>query len=212
MEPLLRLKRHQVDSASRVLARAFEHDPVCVAFFPDASKRVLHNYHLMRHSIRYNMRYGKVYITSPRLEGVALWQLEASLKEQEQEQAQQDKFRRLYLNWVNFGSWVGLGKGLERVKSLYEHVFSTHAELVPMRHWYCKTIGVDPNFQGQGFGSRLLTPMLARIDMEQLPCYLDTNTEENKGLYERFGFTVVKRYSIPGSDVINWSMVRETQG
>ena len=212
MEPLLRLKRRQVDSASRVLARAFKCDPICVAFFPDASKRVQQNYHLMRHSIRYNMRYGEVYITSPKLEGVALWQLEASMKEKEQEQEQQDKFRRLYLNWVNFGWWVGLGKGLEWVKTLYEPVFSTHAELVPMRHWYCKTIGVDPNFQGQGFGSRLLIPMLARIDMEQLPCYLDTNTEENIGLYERFGFTVVKRYAIPGSDVINWSMVREPLG
>jgi len=208
MDTLIRLRRSHVDGAAKVLARAFESAPVCVAFFPDASKRVLQNYDLMHHSIRYTMRYGEVYITSPNLEGVALWQRMASMNEQEQEQ--QDNFRMLYLNWLNFRLWLALGKGVERVKSLYEPVYSTHYELIPMRHWYCKTIGVAPKFQGQGFGSRLIKPMLARIDEEQLPCYLDTNTEENVALYEHFGFNVVKRYVIPDSDVINWSMIRES--
>jgi len=207
MDTLLRLKRSQVDSAAKVLARAFESDPVCIAFFPDASKRFLQNYALMDHSVRYNMRYGEVYITSPKLEGVALWQRTASLNEQELEQ--QDRFRRLYLSWLNFRWWLALGKGVERVKALYEPVFAIHDELVPMQHWYCQTIGIAPEFQGQGFGSRLIKPMLVRIDEEQLPCYLDTNNEENVSLYEHFGFNVVKRYVLPGSDVINWSMIRE---
>ena len=207
MDTLIRLRRSQVEDAAKVLAVAFESDPVCVAFFPDASKRVLQNYGLLYHSIRYNMRYGEVYITSPKLEGVALWQRELSLNEQEQEQ--QDKFRMLYSNWLNFRWWLALGKGVERVKSLYEPVYSTHNELIPKRHWYIKAIGVAPKYQGQGFGSRLIKPMLSRIDEEELPCYLDTNNEENVALYERFGFNVVKRYVIPGSDVINWSMIRE---
>jgi GNAT superfamily N-acetyltransferase len=151
------------------------------------------------------MRYGKVYITSPKLEGISLWQLRDPKEEQEQE----SKHTRVFANWNSFGLWIALGKGLERVNSLYEHVFSTHDELMPLRHWYFYTIGVDPNFQGQGFGSRLIRPMLARIDEEQLPCYLDTNTEKNVALYEHYGFKVVKRYQIPGSEVINWSMVRE---
>ena len=205
MDTLIRLKRSQVELASKVLARAFENDLICVAYFPNATKRVMQNYHLMKHGVRYSMRYGEVYATSPKLEGISLWQL----RDSEEEQEQQGSSTSVFGNWLNFGLWLGLGKRLERVISSYEHVFSTHDELMPMRHWYLRCIGVDPKFQGQGFGSRLITPMLARIDKEQLPCYLDTNTEENIALYEHFGFNVVKHFQIPSSDVINWSMVRE---
>ena len=205
MATLIRLKKSQAEVAANVLARAFENNPVCMAFFPDATKRLIQTYHLMRHSIRYCMRYGEVYTTSAKLEGICLWQL----RDRKEEREQASNSSRIYENWNSFGLWLGLGKGLERVKSLYEYVFSTHDELMPMRHWYLYTIGVDPKFQGQGFGSHLIRIMLARIDKEQLLCYLDTNTEENVGLYEHFGFKIVRRYQIPGSDVINWSMVRK---
>lgn len=205
MDTLIRLNRSQVDLASKVLARAFENDLAYVAFFPDATRRVMQNYHLLKYTVRYSMRYGEVYATSPSLEGISLWQL----RDPEEEQEQQGKLRSVIVNWLNFCLRLRLGKGLERVKSLSKCIFLTHDELMPFRHWYLLIIGVDPKFQGQGFGGNLLTPMLARIDEEQLPCYLDTNTEENIALYQHFGFNVVKRYEIPGSDIINWSMVRE---
>jgi len=203
MYNLFRLKRNQVKLAAKLLARAFENNPVCIAFFPDPTKRVKQNYHLMKNSIRYCMRFGEVYTTSPKLEGIALWQLEDSREEQ------QDKPISLSINWFNFVLAVALGKSLEKVRSVYDYVYKTHFTLVPSRHWYFFVIGVDPNFQGKGFASSLIKPMLARIDKEQLGCYLDTNNEKNVGLYQHFGFKVLKKYQIPGTNVINWSMSRE---
>jgi len=203
MDNLFRLKRNQVKLAAKLLARAFENNPVCLAFFPDPTKRVKQNYHLMKNSIRYCMRFGEVYTTSPKLEGIALWQLEDSREEQ------QDKPISLSINWFNFVLAVALGKSLEKVRSVYDYVYKTHFTLVPSRHWYFFVIGVDPNFQGKGFASSLIKPMLARIDKEQLGCYLDTNNEKNVGLYQHFGFKVLKKYQIPGTNVINWSMSRE---
>ncbi|NVM35526.1 MAG: GNAT family N-acetyltransferase [Candidatus Lokiarchaeota archaeon] len=203
MDNLFRLKRNQVKLAAKLLARAFENNPVCIAFFPDPTKRVKQNYHLMKNSIRYCMRFGEVYTTSPKLEGIALWQLEDSREEQ------QDKPISLSINWFNFVLAVALGKSLEKVRSVYDYVYKTHFTLVPSRHWYFFVIGVDPNFQGKGFASSLIKPMLARIDKEQLRCYLDTNNEKNVGLYQHFGFKVLKKYQIPGTNVINWSMSRE---
>jgi len=203
MDNLFRLKRNQVKLAAKLLARAFENNPVCIAFFPDPTKRVKQNYHLMKNSIRYCMRFGEVYTTSPKLEGIALWQLEDSREEQ------QDKPISLSINWFNFVLAVALGKSLEKVRSVYDYVYKTHFTLVPSRHWYFFVIGVDPNFQGKGFASSLIKPMLARIDKEQLGCYLDTNNEKNVGLYQHFGFKVLKKYQIPGTNVINWSMSRE---
>ena len=68
-------------------------------------------------------------------------------------------------------------------------------------------IGVDPNHQGKGFASRLIYPMLARMDKEGLPCYLDTNNEGNVKIYEHIGFKLIKKYLIPGTSVLNWSML-----
>jgi ribosomal protein S18 acetylase RimI-like enzyme len=104
---------------------------------------------------------------------------------------------------------LNLGEVVEKVYSVYDYVISTQYELVPIPHWYLFIIGVDPDFLGRGYASQLIKPMLTRIDREQLQCYLDTKNEENVGLYQRFGFKILKEYQIPGSNVRNWSMLRE---
>jgi GNAT superfamily N-acetyltransferase len=58
------------------------------------------------------------------------------------------------------------------------------------RHWNLETMGIVPEVQGRGVGSRLLAPGLARADREGLPCYLTTGRRENLRFYERFGFVV----------------------
>ena len=87
-----------------------------------------------------------------------------------------------------------------------------HNEVISSPHWYFFILGVDPDYQGKGFASRLIKPMLARIDKEQSSCYLDTNNEKNVDLYRYFGFKVIKKYQFPDSNVVNWSMLRENQG
>ena len=59
------------------------------------------------------------------------------------------------------------------------------------RHWNLETMGIAPAAQGQGLGSRLIAPGLARADTQQLPCYLTTGRAENLPFYQRFGFQVV---------------------
>jgi len=203
MDDLFPLKRNQVEPAAKVLARAFENDPLHIAYFPDPNIRVKQNYHLMKFSIRYCMRFGEVYTTSPKLEGIALWRLEDP-KEEEKE-----KPRSLFANWLSFRLELALGEVLEKVSTIFEYIFSTHYELMPSPHLYFFILGVDPNFQGKGYASKLIRPMLARIGEDQLKCYLDTNNENNVGLYQHFGFKILKKYQIPGTNVINWSMLKE---
>ena len=47
--------------------------------------------------------------------------------------------------------------------------------------WYLALLGVDHDMQGQGVGSCILQPILARADAEQHPCYLET-VEPRSGL------------------------------
>ncbi|MFX1575221.1 MAG: GNAT family N-acetyltransferase [Promethearchaeota archaeon] len=203
MDDFLRLNKQQVEPAAKMLAKAFENDPLHIAYFPDSTERVMQNYHLMKFSLRYCMVLGEVYITSPKLEGIALWRLEDPKEEY------RDKPRSIFTNWLSFRLAIALGEAVEKVYNIFEYIFSTHYELVPSRHWYFFIIGVDPNYQEKGFASSLIKPMLARIDKEKLQCYLDTNNEKNVEIYQHYGFKVLKKYQIPRTNVMNWSMLRE---
>ena len=89
---------------------------------------------------------------------------------------------------------------------------AVHQRLAPFRHWFLQVIGVDPQFQGRGYAGELLRPMLARVDKEGLPCYLETLNEQNVLLYEHFSFRVVEKSTIPETNLTNWAMLRGKGG
>jgi ribosomal protein S18 acetylase RimI-like enzyme len=51
--------------------------------------------------------------------------------------------------------------------------------------WY---VGVEPTDQGKGIGSSLLQDIINLSNKRKLPIYLETSTERNLPLYERFKF------------------------
>jgi hypothetical protein len=48
-----------------------------------------------------------------------------------------------------------------------------------------------------------------RIDREQMPCALDTNTDKNVAIYRRFGFEVISESKLPGTAVTSFLMLRK---
>jgi ribosomal protein S18 acetylase RimI-like enzyme len=85
-----------------------------------------------------------------------------------------------------------------------------HKSAVPGAHWYLWALAVEPGCQGQGIGSRLLRPVLARADKEGLSCYLETHAERNVAFYQKWGFRVVNDDLMPGQGGRMWTMLRET--
>ena len=75
-------------------------------------------------------------------------------------------------------------------------------------HWYLFILGTEPAAQGQGLGSALLAQVLARVDAEGMPVYLESSSERNLALYGRHGFEVTSEVAIPGGPRI-WPMWRE---
>jgi ribosomal protein S18 acetylase RimI-like enzyme len=55
-------------------------------------------------------------------------------------------------------------------------------------HWYLPLIGVDPSYQGKGYGAALMRHALSRCDRERTPAYLESTNPRNITLYERHGF------------------------
>jgi ribosomal protein S18 acetylase RimI-like enzyme len=94
------------------------------------------------------------------------------------------------------------------MKHFGAYIEAMHMRHTPFKHWFLHAIGVEPQFQGNGHASKLLRPMLARIDEEGLPCYTETMLEKNVRLYEHFGFRAAEKATIPGTNYNLWAMLR----
>jgi GNAT superfamily N-acetyltransferase len=77
-------------------------------------------------------------------------------------------------------------------------------------HYYLANVGVAPEAQGQGLGSKLMRPTLDRCDREGLPAYLEATSERNAVLYERLGFQCTEVLRFAGSPPLRL-MMRQPQ-
>jgi len=199
---LLRLARKDRDAGAEVLGRAFTEYELLQYYFQDETKRhaVTVTFGLVALSVC--LKYGEVYASSAKMEGVSAW---------------------LPPGKAPFGGWqiirsVPLSvlfrfgrQGASRIQTYGRYIDDLHRKLVPYSHWYLQIIGVDPKYQGQGFASQLIKPMLERIDREHLPCFLETNIEKNVAIYQRFGFGVVSEDEIRGTELRSFAMLRKAQ-
>ncbi len=76
-------------------------------------------------------------------------------------------------------------------------------------HWYLGYLGARHDRQGQGLGTRLLREVLAPLDSDGVPAYLESSNERNLPLYERNGFRVVGELRALGHGPTIWRMWRE---
>lgn len=200
MHNLLHLPKSQIKTAGQLLARALHDGPLFVYLIPDNAQRKKKLAHLFECVVRSGFYYGEVYATSARPEGVAVWLSPGNTN--------LSTWKQIRIGMLSLVFKLGC-KPISRALSGLGYVSSVHERQAPFPHWYLFAIAVDPRFQGKGCGSRLLRPMLARIDEEHLPCYLETENEKNLPIYEHYGFKVVHDAIIPGTKVRQWAMLRE---
>ena len=76
-------------------------------------------------------------------------------------------------------------------------------------HWYLGYLGTRGGRQGQGLGTKMLREVLADLDADGVPAYLESSNERNLPLYERNGFRVVGELRALGHGPTIWRMWRE---
>ena len=199
---LLRLTRKERDGGAAVVGRAFAEYELFRYYFPDEKERRAAAGTYAFVSVSVCLKYGEVYAASEKLEGVAAW-----LPPGKSPFGLRQVIRSVPLLTVARFARQGAG----RMWTYGRYVDGLHRRVVPYPHWYLEVIGVDPSCQGQGVCSRLLRPMLERIDRERMPCYLETNAEKNSAIYRRFGFEVVSQEKLPGTPVTTFAMLRKAQ-
>jgi ribosomal protein S18 acetylase RimI-like enzyme len=210
---LVRLEKGQIERASEVLSRAFRDDPELLEFFPESQKRQRLLLPMFRVALAHALRHGEVYTVSPAFEGVAVWlpsdAPEISLWTLLRGGGLGLLFKTRWEFLRNLRTFWGFWR---KMKEDDEFARRLRRRLAPFPHWYLSILGVAPEFQGKGCASRLLKPMLARLDAANLPCYVETTIEEYVPIYQHFGFKVIQEEVLPGSDSKMWVMLRGKGG
>lgn len=200
LDDMYQVKKKDIPKAGFVLADAFQLDPVW--------KKVLEGVAIEQKRaffegpVRYGLKYGKVYATSENLEGIATWVSEKYA----------DMTIRRGIRSGSMFSGIKLGmKTLMKMKPIFEPLEADRrANMTGRTYIYLMIIGVASNYQGQGFGGKLLQALIQESDYAGIPLYLETATERNVRMYERLGFKVLNKMVHPIIDVPQWELVRES--
>ena len=188
-----------VDSISLLLARAFFDDPLFCFFFPDSASRLARACYTFRFISAHAGKRGRVTLSERSGAGACIW-------------LPSNAIDRNLMDQIRFGALAMVFKqgrqAISRQDAASRHMKSLHHKLLPEPHLYLSTIGVDPQFRGQGVAGSLLAPLLAEADESGHPIYLDTHNAKNIEFYRRFGFGVVHHGPMPESRISHWAMVR----
>ncbi|MFX1508475.1 MAG: GNAT family N-acetyltransferase [Promethearchaeota archaeon] len=201
LENLYRIQKKDIKKAYQVLGKAFHEDPAWTHVIPDEDTRKKKLPFVFEFVLRYSLKYGEIYAPSDKLEGIVAWVPHTTANETFWRIIRSGAIRAT----IKMGSEIG--RRIQMLFSVIEEDRRQHMKNKP--YFYLQVIGVLPEFQGQGFGGKLLKSMFAKADMEGFSIYLETETEKNMKIYSKYGFITLKEGEAPGADFHYWEMLRE---
>ena len=199
-EPTIRLTPADAEAVGRVLYRAFDGDPFWSYVVPPSPGQAAGLRRLWRALATYALACGEVRAT-PAVDGIACW-----MPPGRGEMTPLAHVRSRFALPLAMLRLDPASRRRARATAAYED--DVHKRLMPEPHWYLLALAVDPEMQGQGIGSRLIAPTLARADEGGLPCYLETHRESNVAFYSKRGFELAHEGTAPGHSMRFWAMVR----
>lgn len=194
-----RLTPGEIGPAARLLARAFQDDPILSRCFPDAPERRRKLPKLFEVLIACAISDGHAHTTSACLEGIAVWEPARPLP--------QTAWRQGRGGGWSLVSALGIGS-LIRQAAVTRYLYRVERRVVRYPHVRLAWIAVDPELRGRGHAGRLIRPMLAAFDRDGLTCYLESQTTESASFHEHFGFRIMHEGMVPGTDIRNRAMLR----
>jgi ribosomal protein S18 acetylase RimI-like enzyme len=197
------LRDDQEEECGALLARAFLDDPIFRWIEPDEAARAEFLGAFFLALTRRSHRLAVALTTAPVLTGASLWK--------------GPELKRLTPAEL---AMTGLDRLADRMSpeagARFDAVFDPVEEAlerdVPEPVWYLGVLGVAPEHQGRGVGTRLMLPILERADREGMAVTLETAKPRNLPLYRRHGFEVLREIPPPavGGPLI-WTMKRPSR-
>jgi GNAT superfamily N-acetyltransferase len=188
---------------ARVFAAAMADDPLSVHVFPDRMRRGRALLALYEMIVRLGVRAGAMRITSPAVEGLALW-----------DRPGRPAIRARHIvcsGAIRFLRAAG-PRAVTRL-ARYEAWAATRMQAhAPRGCAHLLLLSVDPAHQGRGWASRLLRPTLEELDARGIAACLETQNPANVPIYRHLGFRTMEQTTVRGLPVSHWVMVRPVCG
>jgi len=147
------------------------------------------------------------YLTKPcDLDLLALKIREAFFKKKGLSKAER-RVREITVPISSFGTVGQDWSVAEAIEVIVGHKTIITATVEEEPNYFLESIGVDPELQGRGIGSTLLSYLIQQADRERVLSCLSTSELKTTSLYERFGFQVRAETNLMG--VPNYHMIRE---
>jgi ribosomal protein S18 acetylase RimI-like enzyme len=181
-----------VSTINRVLARAFQDDPVFRWLIPDERARQRALPEVFGAFTEVYVDHGETYLVDEA--AAALW-VPPGVEPFTEEQGASFGQRMVEL----------LGPDAERGLELNQ-LLEEHHPKNPC--WYLQYVAVTPEHQQRGLGSELLSTVLDRADADGSAAYLEATNLDNRRLYKRQGFDTVGELR-PTHGPTLWPMWRE---
>lgn len=184
-----------VSTINEILGRAFQDDPVFRWIVPDDGTRRARLPSVFGAFTDVYVPLGESYVAGDGA-GAALW-APAGVEPFTEEQGEVFGERMVEV----------LGADAERGFELNGLLEEHHPETPCL---YLQFVGVVPEHQGRGIGSRLLATVLEEADGTGIPAYLEATSSDNRRLYERHGFEAVGELTLPDGPAL-WPMWRDPE-
>jgi ribosomal protein S18 acetylase RimI-like enzyme len=194
------LRKEQVGPAAEMLASAFQNDPLFKYFFPDSDERARRLPSFFTLTIRRGLSEGVVTATSDQLEAISIWF--------PPDRSEVSAWPSVRSGALAMAVEVGLGAA-SRMWRFSRNAESVRRQRAPFNHWVLQTVAVDPKLRGRGYASALLRSQLKILDRHDMPCYLDTQSARNVPFYEHLGFNVAQKFTLLGTELNSWAMLRK---
>ena len=168
------LASEHYEGAAQVLARAFVDDPV-IRYVAKDRDRLPVSAGVLRPILRHGLTHGRVWgvIEGGVVQAASIWfpPTEQPAEFRERFEIEPDALERM----GTFNHWAE----------------AVHHRAISGAHWYLEIVGVAPESQRRGLGTRLVRHGMALASLDALPVYLNTTSKANVALYSSLGFRVM---------------------
>lgn len=177
-----------------IITLAFANDPLWSHALARSDGSTQHHARFWQLFVEGALRYPWVWLTAG-AEATSVWIPPGSTEMSEVQEARLAQLARGYL-----------GSAADDYLELLTRFDAAHPRDEP--HYYLSLLGTHPDHRGKGIGMALLEYVLALIDADGFPAYLESSNPANNHRYAGVGFEEVGEFSYPGGAPVVTTMWR----
>jgi len=194
---LYKIQKKDLKNAVKVLNDAFSEESMWKEVFNDEDKNGV----LTEVMVRFCLKYGNVVATSDNFEGVMAIAPYGK-----------DMTALRIIRSGDFFLSMKISNEAKKMKVLSDAIEEAKKSLNLDPYIHLLIMGVSQEYQGKGFGGKLIKAIIEKAEIEKKPIYLETQKEDNVALYEKYGFSVKKKIILPEPlNLPMWLMVRDAE-